>query len=68
MKFIIWVIVILFLLGAGYMVLDYFGYYIEWNIPAKYLVVLLPVAQAIRNFFQRPEKIFNKRNDDGAKS
>ncbi len=48
------------------MVMDYLGYYIEWKIPAIALVVLAPIAQALRNFSQRPEKIFENDKPDSS--
>ena len=57
MKFIFWLIIILALLfGAAYLVLDFYGYYIEWKKPLIALAVIAPVVQGIRSLFNRPEK------------
>ena len=65
MKLVIWLLIIILLISAGYMVMDYLGYYIEWKVSAISLVILFPVIQAVRNFLNRPEKIFKKDNDSG---
>lgn len=50
MRFIIFIIVLIGLVVAGLTVMDYFGYYINWDKSILGITVLIPVAKAIQSF------------------
>jgi hypothetical protein len=57
MKFIFWLTIILALLfGAAYVVLDFYGYYIEWKKLLFAIAIIAPIIQGIRSISNRPEK------------
>ena len=51
------------ILLIGLTVMDYFGYYINWNKSILALSVLVPVMKAIQSFFSNPIKEVNKIKD-----
>ncbi len=66
MKFLFWLIFILAVLfGAAYIILDFYGYYIEWKKPLLVIAIIAPIIQGIRSVFNRPEKaLLSKSNAD----
>lgn len=63
MRWIFFLILIVLLAVAGLMVLDYFGYYINWDKSILSLTILVPVIKAIQSFLTNPVKEFNKVKD-----
>jgi hypothetical protein len=59
MRFILILLLIIGLILAGLTVMDYFGYYINWNKSILSLTVLVPVIKAIQTFFTNPVKEFD---------
>jgi hypothetical protein len=63
MRFILWLLLIVGLIVAGLMVLDYFGYYINWSKSVLSLSVLIPVIKAVQSFFSDTVGEFSKIKD-----
>lgn len=51
MRFIIYIILIIGIVIIGLMVLDYYGYYINWKSSVLSLSILIPILKAIHSFF-----------------
>lgn len=66
MKLIFWIGLVIGIVLVANMVLDYYGYYIEWKWAAISLGAGLPIIQAIRVFIKNPveevQKIQRKIN------
>lgn len=60
MRFILMLLLIVGIILAGLTVLDYFGYYINWNKSVLSLTILVPVIKAVQSFFTNPFKEVNK--------
>ena len=60
MKFIVIIIIIVVLIFTGLSLLDYFGYYIDWDRSILSLAVIIPIAVAIKSFITNPMKVVKK--------
>ena len=63
MRWIFILILIVLLIVAGLVVLDYFGYYINWEKSILSLAILIPIVKAIQSFLTNPVDEFNKVKD-----
>jgi hypothetical protein len=60
MKIVIYLTVLIGIVVAGFAVLDYFGYYIEWKFAYISAAALLPIFRALQSFFSDPRENINK--------
>lgn len=56
MKFLFWILIIVGLVVLGNVVLDFFGYYIEWKWAAIGISGALPVIQGFRMFLRSDQQ------------
>jgi hypothetical protein len=61
MRGIIIILVVFAVFYAGYLGLDYLGYYVEWKNPIIGAVIATPLVQAAIQLFKRPENTLFKR-------
>jgi len=60
MRFILFLIIIILVAIVGLTILDYFGYYIDWDKSILSLTILILVAKAIQTFLTKPGKELKK--------
>jgi len=56
MRTFIIILVVFGIVYIGYLVLDFMGYYIEWERPLLSVAIGAPIIQAVLQFLRRPEK------------